>query len=565
MATDATVTTPKPAAHAFLGHAKLISLLTLVSRIFGVLRESVWANYFGTGVVSSAFTIAFTIPNLFRKLFGEGALSAAFIPLYTKALKTQTPEEANRFAAASVNLLCLALVVIIIIGEGILGSMIWLGHDMRFDLLLTLKLAAIMLPYVLLICGTAFLSAILQVHRRFGMPAAAPILLNICHITVMILGGWILGMPLLSHAPRPQEMQLQLANWLAGFVLIAGLLQIAILIPSLRAIGFRFQRVGWLWNEQIKRMLIMSIPVALAAGVLQISVLMDKGITAILSQGMDQARHVVTDFTLFGHVIRYPMVLGAVKRLDWAQVLYQFPLGVFAIALATAIFPGLSADALDKDAKQFKKTLRTGIEATLFEGFAASVGLIIVRYQAIRILLKYGAVTDTDVDLIARSLTLYASGIWAYSMQQIINRAYYALHDTRTPLLMSILNIVINLVVEIPLLWTMGEAGMAAGTTVSFAVQSILMLWMLRGRIGDFGLPQIVSMALRMLVAAGLMFGICWAMQQLPFWPKGSGRLVSLVQLILLMGVGAGVYLGVCYLLGVHLLHTLVRRKRAVA
>lgn len=555
MAMDATP--PRP-HKSFLFHAKIISVLTLLSRVFGVLRESVWAYYFGTGVVSSAFTIAFTIPNLFRRLFGEGALSAAFIPLYTKALKTQSAHDAGEFAAASVNLLMLILLGITVVGEGVLAGLIYWAPAARPDLLLTFKLTAIMLPYVMLICGTAFLGAILQVHRRFAAPAFAPVLLNVCHIGVMLIGGSMLGLRV-ARGQAAEALQLQLAYWLAGFVLVAGLLQMLTLMPSLRAVGFRFHRTGWLWNSAIKQMLVLSVPVAMAAGVLQISVLMDKGISAVLSS---PHKDVTEYFTFLGLTLRYPMELGAVKRLDWAQILYQFPLGVFAIALATAIFPGLSADALEKDRNEFRKTLQTGIEATLFEGIAASMGLIIVRYQAVRLLLKYGAVNDHDVKLITLSLAIYASGIWAYSMQQIVNRAYYALHDTRTPFLLSIANIVVNLVVEIPLLWTgLGESGMAVGTTVSFAVQSLVMLVLLRKRLGGLELSSIALSAAKMLLAAALMLGACYLMQHSSFWPAGEGKLASLLQLSLLLLVGAGVYLGVCQAMGVRTLAQLLRRS----
>ena len=177
---------------SFVSAAKLISLLTLVSRLFGLLREIVQVNYFGTGPVAVAFRVAFTVPNLFRKLFGEGALSAAFIPLYVEALRDESSEQAARFAAASVTLLTILLAGITLAGEAVILGIIWTWPGIRPDMLLTLKLAAVMLPYVLLICGTAFLSAILQVHRRFGAPAAAPILLNVVHIAVMFVGGWIL-------------------------------------------------------------------------------------------------------------------------------------------------------------------------------------------------------------------------------------------------------------------------------------------------------------------------------------------------------------------------------------
>ena len=561
MATDA-VQKPQPHPPSFLGHAKIISALTLVSRIFGLLRETALAAVFGKSPVAVALRISFIVPNLLRKLFGEGALSAAFIPLYSKSLKEQTPEEARAFAAASVKLLTLILVGITIIGEIVLALMIYFaGPDRRLDYLLTLKLSAIMLPYVVLICLTAFLSAILQVHRRFALPAAAPILLNVIHIAVTAFGGWLLAINLASDRIK-LDKQITLSMWLAAFVLVAGLGQVAMLVPTLRAVGFRLSRRDALWTPAIKRMLRLSIPVALAAGVLQISVLMDTGISAVLAASVDAQNNPVDHFTLFGHAFRYPMEAGAPVRLNWAQFLYQFPLGIFAIALATAIFPGLSSDALEKDRSHFSQTLHTGIEATLFEGVAASIGLIIVRHQAIRLFYGYGEVTAHDLQLTANSLVLYASGIWAYSMQQIINRAYYALHDTKTPFVMSIVNIAINLAVELPLVFTsLGESAMAAGTTVSFALQSLLMLYMLRNRIGGLGLASLARSAGKMILAAGLMWGVCVAVQWAPFWPHGTGKIVSLIQLTLLITIGGGVYLGTCQMLGVRTLSELLHRR----
>jgi putative peptidoglycan lipid II flippase len=563
MATDAAQKAPA-AQQSFLGHAKVISVLTLISRVFGQLRETILTMFLGTGVAAIAFRAAFAVPNMFRKLFGEGALAAAFIPLYSKALKENSTEEARAFAAASVNLLTLILIAITIIGEAILVSLILFTDPQRESFVLILKLSAIMLPYVVLICLTAFLSGILQVHRHFALPAAAPILLNVIHIAVTSFGGIMLGITATADPLVRLSKQVTLTYWLAGMVLVAGAAQVALLLPALKKVGFRFSLHEAIWTPQIRHMLKMSIPIGMAAGVLQISVLMDKGISAVLAQDINKhTKSLISTFSLAGQDWRLPMQLGALARLDMAQMLYQFPLGIFAIALATAIFPGLSSDALDKDQGRFKSTLRIGIEATLFEGLAASVGLIIVRYQAIRVLLKYGTLNDDDVQWIARSLAIYASGIWAYSMQQIINRAYYALHDTRTPFVMSILNIAINLVVEIPLLWTdLGESGMAVGTTVSFAVQSLLMLCLLRKRIGGLGLASLSKLAMKMLVAAGLMWLACWGIQHAPFWPHGSGKIASLMQLGLLMGLGGGVYLGACQVMGVRTLRELLPRSK---
>jgi putative peptidoglycan lipid II flippase len=549
---------------SFVAHAKLIGFFTLISRILGMAREAVSAHYFGAGVVASAFTVAFAIPNLFRKLFGEGALSAAFIPLYAQAIKTHHEDDARSFAAASVNLLTLILIAITIVGElVIVGLMLW-DPSMRPDRMLTLKLTAIMLPYVLLICGTAFLSSILQVHRRFGAPAAAPILLNAVHIVVIFLGARLIGLSAHEQNTRLAEvLQTKLAFWLAFFVLVAGVGQIAMLWPSLRAVGFRFTWVRNFWTPQIKRMLVLSIPVALGAGVLQLSVLMDKAISLIFAQAYDSAGNLVTHFHIFGDAYRYPMQVGAAQRLNWAQFLYQFPLGIFAIALATAIFPSLSADALDHDRTRFKSVLRQGIAATMFEGLAASAGLILVRYPCIRLLFQHGVVTAHDTALTAHSLLWYATAIWAFSLLQIVNRAYYALHDTTTPLVMSIVNIVLNLVVELPLVWIpkFGEAGMAVGTSVSFTIQALVMLWMLDRRVGGLGLRELIAPVTKMLIAMGLMIAACLIVRYTPGYPAGTSRLASSAQLAIQIFIGAIVYCGACSLMGVEVLDQILPKR----
>ncbi len=576
---------PQSEGKSFVRHAKLIGSLTLVSRIIGLAREVVAGHYLGTGLVASAFTVAFTIPNLFRKLFGEGALSAAFIPLYAQAVKAEEgsgfrvpgskqerpaslnpePRTLNRtsasdFAVASVNLLCLILLGLTILGEFSLFLWARLDPGMRPDRLLTFRLTAIMLPYVLLICGTAFLGAILQVHRRFAAPAAAPILLNVCHIVVVFVGARILH---LRHGTDPAlvvGLQTRLAYWLAVFVLVAGVLQLCVLLPGLRAVGFRFRPVLHFWTPTVRKMLRLTLPVALGAGVLQLSVLLDKALSVALMAGPGRDGKWIDHFTFFGHVVRYPMELGAPARLNVAQFLYQFPLGVFAIALATAIFPGLSADALDHDKGRFKGVLRDGIEATLWESIPASLGLILVRVPAVRLLFLHGQIGPHDADLISQSVLYYSGAIWAFSLLQILNRAYYAMHDTLTPLLMSVLNIMLNLVIEIPLLWWLGEAGMAVGTLASFAIQAVLTVWLLDRRVGGLGLGRIAVPVVKMCFATAVMGGACIVVQHAPGYPHGATRLTWLLQVIVLMTVGAATYFAACAVLGVQTLQQLFPR-----
>jgi putative peptidoglycan lipid II flippase len=542
----------------FVSHATLIGGLTFVSRILGMARESVASYFFGAGAIWSAFTVAFTIPNLFRKLFGEGALSAAFIPLYAQQVKHNHPKEATQFAVASVNLLCAILIVLTVVGELILWAMT-LAWDMRPDRLLTVKLTAVMLPYVLLVCGTAFTGGILQVHRRFGATAATPILLNLMLIIGIASAAklWDLKTPAGQNAG---------VFWLSWTVLVAGVMQVLVLVPSLRAVGFRFQPILHFWTPQVQRMLKLTFPVALGAGVLQISVMLDKGISLLLAQGYDESGKLIEQFHVFGHWFRYPMAEGAAARLNWAQFMYQFPLGVFAIALATAIFPKLSSDAHELDQGEFKGILRRGLEACLFVGLPASIGLVVVRYPATRLLFQHGKFTAEDTRLVALSTALYSSAVWAFSMQQILNRAYYALHDTVTPLILSIVTLVVNLAVEIPLLWTpLAEAGMAAGTAVSFALQSVVMVYMLRRRVGRLGLSTSVRPIAKMVAASLLMWAACVGIQYTPLYPKtgeAHHKLIWGIQLTVLMTVGGVTYLAACMAMGIDVLQHVKRRKK---
>jgi putative peptidoglycan lipid II flippase len=539
-------------SRSFLRHAKIIGVFTLLSRLLGLVREMVAGHYLGTGMVASAFTVAFTIPNLFRKLLGEGALSQAFIPLYAQAVergRTETGDDPGRFAARSVKLLLILLILITLVGEVVLG--LSLLYTVESDRRLMLWFTVIMLPYVMLVCGGAFLSGILQVHKRFSVPAFAPVLLNLVHIGVVILGAWFLGLRGRDEiSPVVIQQQTSLAFYLAWGVLLAGVLQVLILWPVLKEVGFRFSISLKTWTPDTQKMLRLSLPVALGAAVLQTSVLLDKAISYGLMQGGDRATGVVTHFELFGETYRYPMELGATRRLELAQLMYQFPLGVFAIALATALFPSLSAGAVDTNRQRFKELTRKGVETTLWEGLPASVGLILIADPAVRLLFQHGQVTEQDASLIVISTRFYAAGIWSYALLHVINRAYYALQDAKTPLYASILNILVNLSVELPLVWVMGESGMAVGTLVSFCLQASIMLWILDRRVGGIGFAPTGKKILKMLIATTLMLGACLAVRFFSIYPTGQTRWDWAGQIVLTICIGTSVYFISSYALG---------------
>jgi putative peptidoglycan lipid II flippase len=544
-----------------VSHAKLIGLLTLVSRILGMGREMVAAKFFGAGTVWSAFQYAFTIPNLFRKLLGEGALSAAFIPLYAKALKQQkTQGEANEFASASVSLLIAILLGITVVGEVVLVTILYWAN-LREGTQLAVKLTIVMLPYVVFVCAAAFVGGILQVHRRFAGPAIVPVVSNLLMIASLAAVA-------VTHDLRTEAGQSSAVWWVAISVLVSGAVQLIVLWPPLRRAGFRFHFVGHFWTAAVRHMLVMSIPVALGAGVLQLGVVLDKQIALMMATGDGK-----TQLHLFGWVLRLPMEEGALARLNWAQFLYQFPLGVFAISLATAIFPQLSGDAMDLEGSGFRSVIRKGLEASLFIGLPASVGMVVVAGPAVRLLFEGGRFTAHDSQLTAISTAIYSSAIWAFSMQQVLNRAFYALHDMRTPLWTTGANLLVNLVVEIPLLWTpLGESAMAVGTAVSFALQSVLMLYLLRRRVGPLGLSKSVRPLMTMVIGTALMWVACVAVRHSPLYPADPAtyhrvtwtiQLKWAIQLTVLMTTGAVVYLGVCMAMGINVLEHVRRKTRA--
>ena len=394
----------------------------------------------------------------------------------------------------------------------------------------------------MLICGAAFLGGILNVHDRFAAPAAASVLLNLCLIAAILAAAVVFDL----HTDVGRTAA---TKWLAVSVIVSGVLQVAMLWPSLRAAGFAFDPAAAMLTPATRRMLRMSVPVALSAGVLQVGVMLDKGVSFFLAAPPDGS----ATFDVLGHAVRYPMAAGAAARLNWAQFMYQFPLGVFAIALATAIFPKLSRDAAVNDGRNdaFRDGLRRGVEAALFIGLPASAGLVLVRVPAVRVLFQRGEFTALDTSWTALSVGLYSAAVWAFSLQQILNRAYYALHDTFTPLVWAVANLAVNVVVEVPLIWTsLGESGMAVGTLVSFAAQAVLMLWLLDRRLGGIGLRHSAGPVGKMLLATALMVAACLALRWLPGWPGGETGRGALIQLVAVMVVGGGVYLGSTRLMG---------------
>lgn len=531
---------PAPSANAsaasVMRHARVIGIITFISRLLGLVRERMLAQHFGgDSAVLTAFRYAFALPNLFRKLLGEGALSAAFVPLYTRAVRGKDPDGAHHadFAAAAVACQVLALIAITIVGELALVATLWLV-ELRPETALAVKLSILMLPYVVFVCAAALLGGILQVHNRFIATTATAVLMN-----VLLIGSLVVTLRV--YDVTSEWGARQIVWWQGVSLLAAGAAQVVLLFPSLKKSGLHARWPAKLRTPAVREMLRKTIPVALGLGVLQLGVVLDKQISLMMAPQSDG--NPVGHFLGLSYLL--PMEMGALNRLEVAQYLYQFPLGVFGIAIATAIFPQLSGDALEVDRTGFRTVLARGIKSSLFIGLPASVGMVLIAQLAVHLIFEGKQFTAHDTMLTARSTAIYSSVIWAFSVQQILNRGYYALHDMRTPLIWAGLNLVINLVVEIPLLWAMGENAMPVGTVASFVVQTSAMTVLLSRRVG-LPLRELWPDVWKMVVATAIMTAACLAIGQVPV---GAGKIGAAIRLVAIMATGGLTYFTACWAL----------------
>lgn len=424
--------------------------LTFLSRITGLIRDGAISRIFGTGVFASAFYFAFQIPNLFRRLFGEGALSAAFLPSYVK-LQEKDPQLAKALATLTISKLFVLLGSIVIIGE----LLLWFILSQQTTPSQSLQLTMVMLPYMPLVCVVAIFAAMLHVHDRFGPPAAAPIVLNGLMI-VALYGFWNVFENSLHHL-----MILGVA------VVVAGIIQIIWSLYAMRRFGW-YTRSTHGGRNELRTMMRKTVPMVLALGTLQINTLLD---------GLIASWPTVFGESFFG--LEYPLPEGAMGSLSWAQRLYQFPLGVFGIAVATAIYPLLAKQ--EKDVASFTTTIHRALRMVVFIGLPASLGLIIVRNPLAATIFQGGSFTSEDSLIVGSILLGYAPAVWAYSMLHVLTKAFYAKDDAMTPVKVAIFVVILNFILNITLIWTpLGTSALAWSTAVCAVLQVSVLVVLIR-------------------------------------------------------------------------------------
>lgn len=528
---------PHQSGRALFGAVRVTGLVTLASRLGGLARDVLLGRIFGDTALNSAFAAGFAVPNMFRRLFGEGALSAAFIPEYTAALKAD-PTTASRYAS---------LVLLVLAGvTGVLTAVIevvllWVlfqaPHDA--DRTLSIHLVMVMLPFMPLICIAAILAGMLQVHGRFGPAASGPLILNGFIIAV---GLWHLAAGTL--ADRQTAYILGIATVLSGLTQAAWFLRL--LRPHIR---WRFLVRTGDADERIERTLRRFVPVMVGLGTLQLNAFVDM----LIAMWPIWVGPTVLGFA-------YPLDASSNGILALTQRLYQFPLGVFGIAVATAVFPLLAKHA--DEPEHFLQTLRRGLRLSLFIGLPASVGLILVR-EPITYTFFGGGRSGFSDEGVARSAAVllgHASGIWAYSLNHVFTRAFYAKGDTRTPMKVALWMVALNLSLNLGLIWPYREAGLAWATSISAAVQCAVLAFLCRRLLHAPLFDRETSRAaVKITAATVLMTAVVLLTRRLtPPAPGWTGHAAALGLLCFAGGIS---YLFVAVLLRIHELRWLVRAK----
>lgn len=496
--------------------------MTLISRIFGFIRDIVMATLFGAQAEFDAFTVAFKIPNFMRRLFAEGSFSQAFVPVLSQYQKQESRETLKRFVGAMTGTLGLVLSAVTLLGMIAAPCVVRLfapgfaADGERFQLSVTML--RITFPFLMLVSLTALSGAVLNTYNRFWVAAFTPVFLNLCMIGTAI---W-----LSPHLAQP-------ITALAWGVFIAGIIQLLFQLPFLSAlhlmprVSFNFQ------DEGVKRVLKLMVPALFGVSVGQINLLID------------------TIFVSF-------LVVGSPSWLYYSDRLMEFPLGVFGVAISTVILPHLSRHHADDATTSFTGTLDWALRAVLLVGIPAGVTMAVMAGPMLSTLFQHGTFDGHAVKMASKSLTAFAIGITPFMLVKILAAGFYAQQDLRTPVKIGVWAMIANTVLNILFIYPLAHTGIALATSLAAFVNCGCLFYFLKKQ----GLYQAragwLSFALRLLIANVALAVFLWV---------GAGSLKNWIQhasswrieRFLLLGITAILlYIGTLWLLGVRVQHLLM-------
>ncbi|HEY3761465.1 MAG TPA: murein biosynthesis integral membrane protein MurJ [Verrucomicrobiae bacterium] len=495
---------------------------TLTSRVLGMVREIVYARFMGETWVAGAFIFAFQIPNLFRRLLGEGALTAAFIPIFKEKEKIHGEEEMWRAANAVISGLVIATAVIVAVV--MLGISLALGvHHFSDKTELMLQLLQVMFPYLLLVCLAAAFMGMLNARGHFFIPAMGATMLNVVMIASVLWLAPRLGLNL----PKDERLPSQIFA-LAYGVLAAGVAQAAFQVPTLWRDGFRYRWVMPWRDETVRRVIVKMVPGAIGLAAFQINVTLVQAIAFYVNPSINAS---------FSYAVR----------------LMELPQGMFGISLATYLLTALSTLAVEKNYNEFRTTLRNGLGTMFFANLIASVLLLVLAAPIVRLLFQRGefdaqATMDTSF-----ALACLAPGLAAFSSVNILARAFYALGDTKTPMKVSIVCLVLNLILSVALVGPWKQGGLGIANTVTSICNVSLLLFGLHKKLGKLEMAGLLKDFLWLLSIAVLSGVIAWFGWQ--YWENSVGHATLALRIGAVFGpaiVAGVIYWGLALAVKVH-------------
>ena len=496
----------------------VISAMTAISRVFGLIRDVVIARYFGAGLGVDAFIVAFRIPNFLRRLFAEGGFSQAFVPVLSEYREQRGHEEVRALVdqtTATLGLVLLGVTAVGVVAAPLLIAVFapgFIGNPEKQRL--AADMLRITFPYILFISLTALAGGILNTYRQFAVPAFTPVLLNLSLIACAV---W-----LAPHFAEP-------ITALAAGVFIAGAVQLLFQFPYLMRLRLfpvpRFHRD----REGVNRILKLMLPTLFAVSITQINLLVDTLIASFLQT-------------------------GSISWLYYSDRMVEFPLGVFGVALATVILPTLSADHANDSHESFSRTLNWALRWVLLISIPAAAGLAILAAPVLTTLFQYRAFTGHDVIMASRSLMAYTVGLPAFILIKVLASAFFSRQDTRTPVKIGVIAMLSNIVLNLVLVFPLAHAGLALATSLAAFVNAGLLFHHLRrdgyyqpgagwGRYVLAIIAALAAMAILLLVlvpdtTAWLAWGVHKRAIQLLLW-VASG-MVCYFAVLRLMGVRPG-------------------------
>jgi putative peptidoglycan lipid II flippase len=494
----------------------IVSSATFLSRVLGLVREQMFAYLFGAGLSMDAFVAAFRIPHLLRDLFAEGALATAFVPVFTDHLANKGKKEAFYLGNLVINTLLVVLSFVILLGiifAPFLVNLIAPGFgDVPGKIELTTQLTRILFPFLALISLAAVVMGMLNSFGHFATPALAPTMFNIGIIIAGFVFCPFFDPPILG---------------IALGALLGGLGQLGIQIPRVRKEGFRYKPVLNFRDPGLRRILLLMTPAVFGIASTQINIFVATHLASLLPQ-------------------------GSVSYLSYAYRLMYFPLGVFGVAVATVTLPMVSTHAAQNKIDQVLSTYSSSLKLVFFLVIPCTVFLIVASELIISLLFQHGKFQYLDTLATSKALILYSLGILGFAVIRVTAPVFYALKDTKTPVIISAISVALNIILNLILMRPLGYMGLALATSIAGWVNMLLLLLKLNKRIGPFDLRDLSKAFLNILISSLIMGGLVWLFFSFYQVDLSIAPLTQKILLVLVsIGLGLLAYVSVCRLLNV--------------